>query len=513
MKSKVLVVAFLCVLFVGSFSIAKAEQFICQLGERVVARVIDYNIIDLSCEPVELPTPTPTATATSTNTSVPTTTDTPTLMPTATNTETPVPTPTATATLTPTATPVAFYATPFAAAPLCMTHDEKWFHTLWNTSGCHYDHIHGVNPDTMNTYVISGTNIVYGPWGALWNWDGNMGYPFGTEGEKQHHQHKHQGHFIETKIDDTKCEQQNWGYLVPKPNCIRSWRIQIHSDSAEREVASRFHSMYTEIEICTRDFSRCGLMRGGGAKNDTGERHMPYKDKCFNVPDSDVPLCPADPNTWENYVKHVPPYLAWVGSYQRAITLLNEGYFCFDNRAKCYESAGDKKNWENWSTNRPFGPRYIEANLMVGMNWRVYNERFALDTDTMTMKAICPLGNCNLTGDQKYIYEVTVLVPTSLDPDKNGIVDYYRGWTDEAGRIKTSGCSTAGPGCVPLELINVPVGKAASDTKSPFLPGARKYSDGVTIQEYQIRSFDITPPDYRCPGTNQRCTWIVNPPK
>ena len=37
---------------------------------------------------------------------------------------------------------------PYPAAPLCASHDNSDFHTLWNDTGCHYDHEHGVSPFT-----------------------------------------------------------------------------------------------------------------------------------------------------------------------------------------------------------------------------------------------------------------------------------------------------------------------------------------------------------------------------
>jgi hypothetical protein len=38
---------------------------------------------------------------------------------------------------------------PFPSAPLCESHDNFTFHTLWDTSrGCHYDHEHGQDPFT-----------------------------------------------------------------------------------------------------------------------------------------------------------------------------------------------------------------------------------------------------------------------------------------------------------------------------------------------------------------------------
>jgi hypothetical protein len=37
---------------------------------------------------------------------------------------------------------------PYPDAPLCDDHDNNTFHTLWNDTGCHYDHEHGSDPFT-----------------------------------------------------------------------------------------------------------------------------------------------------------------------------------------------------------------------------------------------------------------------------------------------------------------------------------------------------------------------------
>src|SRR3990167_3432255 len=88
-------------------------------------------------KPTSTPGPTRTPKMTATFTPVPTT---------------PVPTntlPAPTGTPLPTDTPAGETA-PYPTAPLCTTHDNSLFHTLWNSSGggCHYDHEHGASPFT-----------------------------------------------------------------------------------------------------------------------------------------------------------------------------------------------------------------------------------------------------------------------------------------------------------------------------------------------------------------------------
>lgn len=51
---------------------------------------------------------------------------------------------------------------------------------------------------------------------------------------------------------------------------------------------------------------------------------------------------------------------------------------------------------------------------------------------------------------------IQIWIPKSLDADQDGIVN-FKGYTDLNGKID-SNCSSVGPQCVPLEIIDMPVG-------------------------------------------------------
>ena len=477
-------------------------------------------------------TPTSTATLTPTNTPTNTSTNTATLTPTATatntlaNTATSTPQPTATTipTKLPTvAPPIATFAAPRANAPLCPVHDIHQWHALWDgwqavggVGGCHYDHVHGSNPYSMTTYVISGTTIMYGAPGSMWgNWA--VSYPFETF---QENEKKHPGYTYNTAIQ-MPCQQNNYAYLPnPKPGCIRSMRVELHDDDAQFEgmgasgTGGRVHSMYTEAELCTRDGSVCGLWQGGGALNDTGEAHVPYKEMCVNM--GNRPTCPdvttaAGLKLWNEQIKNLPPYWSFK-RYSDAMTAFNAGHFCFDRQDWCYNQPSPAQVWENGSSARvpKIGNRYGVANLIVGMNWRTHNAASAFDPISNTFKIICPLSDCNLTGDATVVYELVVEVPSSFPINAGGVITDYRFWTDPAGHIITnSSCTVASTFCVPGRAQNVKPGLYIFDMTESFLPGYRNWGDGVITSQYQIRYFDTTPSDVKCAhDPTKRCSWI-----
>ena len=456
--------------------------------------VLSYTVGALHCrdgQTVETPTPshTPTASATAISTPAPTDTRTPTGTPTPATGETPA----ATATITPaaTATPtVQSDIPPYAGAPKCADHDQSVWHSLWNKQlGCHYDHEHGVNPNAMASYVISGTNITYGNIEAYTGVQ--LGYVWQTTGENQM---KHTGYHVQSEVD-LPCEQQNYLYMQESQRkCIRSFRIIAHVDHAVREGLGRFHSFSAEVEGCSRDGSVCGIIRTGGL-NDTGDAHAPYKTTCVEPLGSNRPPCPSA-EVWD-YQKHSPPY--W------AFTLLSDaqhnlavGNLCRDE--SCRNLSSNQMVWENLSADRTpsIGNREGMANQLLHMNLRTYNAAAAYDPTDRTFKFVCPDGSCMATGDAVYVYAVAFEVP-EWAADANGIVNYV-GYTDRAGNIDRDGrCFQVDVECVPLIIQHLQPGLYVYDMEAPFIPGLRTWGDGVVTDG--VRYFDTTP-------SGESASWI-----
>lgn len=437
----------------------------------------------------DLPTFTPTLTPTviTPPTGLPVATPTLTSSPTSTSTPTKTVTPTATATLTATVTPTSTATTQasvvaYAGAPECTDHNPTIWHSLWNSQlGCHYNHQHGVNPNAMATYPISGTNIVYGNIEAYTGVQ--LGYLWQTTGENLT---KHTGYHYQAAVN-LPCEQQNYLYMpANQRKCIRSFRILAHVDHAVREGLGRFHSFSAEVEGCNRNYTICGIIRTGGI-NDTGDAHAPYKETCVEPLGSNRPPCPSL-DVWD-YQRHSPPYWAFT-MYDKADGLYRNGYLC--RNVACQNQSSNFMVWENLSADRTpsIGNREGSANLLLHMNLRTYNAAAAYDPVDRAFKFVCPSGNCNATGDAVYVYAVAFEVPTWA-ANAQGIVN-YNGYTDRAGRIDRAGrCTAAAVECVPLEIKNLQPGLYVYDMVAPFIPDQRLWGDGVLTDG--VRYFDTTP--------------------
>jgi len=330
----------------------------------------------------------------------------------------------------------------------------------------------------MAGYVISGTTMTYGSLAAFSGQQ--LGYVWQTTNENLY---KHSGYHINTAVN-LPCEQQNYLYLPTSARkCVRSFRIVAHVDHAVREGLGRFHSFSAEVEGCNRTYTRCGIIRTGGL-NDTGDAHAPYKETCVEPVGSNRPSCPTAA-VWD-YQRHNPPYWAFTVRTKAEANLAG-GYLC--RNVSCQNLSGDKMVWENLSADRTMslGNRLGVANRLLHMNLRTYNAASYYDPADKTFKFVCPLGNCNATGDAVYVYAVAFDVPASLAV--NGVVN-YQGFTDRAGRISTS-CTVAGVECVPLEIRNLEPGTYIYDMSPGFIPGVRNWGDGTISNG--ARYFDTTP--------------------
>ena len=457
----------------------------------------------------ETPTAVATATETATDTDMPTSTETATstatatATDTATATQTPSDTPTQTPTVMPTATSTpAPQLTPVASAPLCPTHDDRYWHGLWDAArGCHYDHVHGVDPNhaVISSYVITGVGVM----GDMRTLQGGVdfGYVWQTTLENYN---KHRGYVGQSAI--VPCEQQNYQYMaLGLRNCITAFDIVFHHDHGVREGVSRFHSASVHVAGCARDGSGCGDIFTGGL-SDTGDLHSPYKTTCRDALGSNRPLCPTDNAVWLNQLNN-PPYWAYV-TITDALKVLNNGDLARNDPSKL-NLPSNRLTWENYSSDRTLlsGNRLGQANRIFHINARDYNSSSYYDPVNRTFGYVCPDSSCLATSDAVYIYTVVVEVPSNL-PKVNGLV-WFTGYTDRAGRISTS-CTAPGVECVPLRIRNMKPGLYIYDMAAPFTPGTRTWGDGVVTTG--ARYFDVTPPNVPCDGNPAKsCSWIKLP--
>lgn len=160
------------------------------------------------------------------------------------------------------------------------------------------------------------------------------------------------------------------------------------------------------------------------------------------------------------------------------------------------------------NSDSPISNRLGDANLLVGMNWRTHAAAAAFSGSSQGFEHARPQSDCIAVGDGVFIYTVIINVPLSLDPDNNGIVDNYSGYTDPDGNISTQ--STAVPAraqpvchCACKMWLWAPI---STTWQQPY-PGICVLGDGVVT--HGVRRFDITPADYRCPSNpTKRCSWV-----
>lgn len=433
----------------------------------------------------------PTATATETFTPIPSDT------PTETNTPAPTDTPTAPSTPTPQLTPV-------ASAPLCPTHDDRFWHGLWDAArGCHYDHVHGVDPN-HEFWVgrpISGTKLTLDSMRVL---QGGVDFGYGWQTLSEN-ANKHRGYVGNSAVNLPR-EQQNYLYM-PEANrkFINDFNIIFHYDHPVREGTSRFHSMSVYAVGCERDNINCGDFFSGGI-SDTGDLHSPYKTDCENAVGSNRPTCPPL-NVWE-YQRHNPPYWAY-STKDEALRALNGGYLA-RNIPENLNLPSNRMVWDNYSSDRTrsVGNRLNSANLLVHINARNYTSSAYFDKATKRFEYVCPLSDCIAVNDAVYVYALIFEVPANLPKDAQGYVNYL-GWTDRAGRIVTN-CTEISVECVPLRIRHLKPGAYIYDMKQGFLPDVRTWGDGVVTTG--ARYFDVTPPNVPCDGNPAKsCSWIRLP--
>jgi hypothetical protein len=138
---------------------------------------------------------------------------------------------------------------PYASAPLCASHDNRAWHSLWNASeGCHYDHHHGDDPSLVND--LFGTSLFD-------RMGGSISHPWQTFSAAGYENDlKHAGYFwhVGRNIPATSGQVQ-W---------ITDYRLQVHQHPSGRDVPVRHHSFVMEARVINVMTGRVGFIRTGG---------------------------------------------------------------------------------------------------------------------------------------------------------------------------------------------------------------------------------------------------------
>jgi hypothetical protein len=353
-----------------------------------------------------------------------------------------------------------------SSMPACADHPTTSWHGLVdNARGCHYDHTHNWDPASVAD--------VLGAAGTIWGGQ-TVSYPWETNLENHH---KHTGYKYATN-KNLGCEQGGaWWY---GRNCVDAFRIEYHS-AGVLDIPVRMHSYYVEARVCTPDMQKCGIVRTGGWA-DFGIMKGPY-------PGSHIPV-PQDPPNLTDEQKKIEPY--------RAVNPLidDDG----TNNLNLFRSVAvgkvlsdpNKFNLVYWSTDLPPRNQY-GYNKRTSFKFWVYDDPAVIDRNNSTIPlVICPNYDCLYNNSQHVVYEVSVNVPESLDPDGDGRVT-YSGFTDRQGNIASS-CTAASLDCVPLRIEDAPTGTGVWGSNADGVNGS---GIGLDIKQPDgskgPKEFDVSP--------------------
>jgi hypothetical protein len=245
----------------------------------------------------------------------------------------------------------------------------------------------------------SAVNDIFGPVGALYGGQ-EISYPwqtFSTAGTENDLKHGGYGWLV---TRDMGCSS------AYSDGCLTDFRVQYHAIMSAHGAVTRFHSFWLEARGCREDNpDRCGIIRTGGWA-DYGE---------LRVDGQHIPL-PVDPT------ESVPG---------RRVHHYNKG----------------NKNFGTWYGNN----RMAVVALQTPRMWGLINP-----DNPFELHLFCPDLECKNNNSQMQAHIIGFRISSKLDTDGDGLVT-YQGYTDRYGNLIT-GCTSVGLDCVPLEIIDMPVG-------------------------------------------------------
>ena len=328
--------------------------------------------------------------------------------------------------------------------PLCpeSEHNPAQWHALINTAGtCHFDHEHKHNPNDVAD--------IFGPAGA-WFGGQSISYPWQTPDENLH---KHEAYSWIVRRDVPSLGRSMW---------IKAFRWQVHATTApftgmngelHGGYLTRFHSYSLEAQVCN-SAGNCGIVRTGGWI-DFGHLELQGLDACVNLP-------------------HDPSQQETCGSLaRRRIHIPGISPFFW------YGSLGLP------GTNSALDPAVLAVASADGSADVVPNDLYSLNF-------FCPAWDCFRNNSTISAHAVQFDIGKQYDPDKDGLAN-FTGYIDRYGSI-VAGCTTPGLDCIPLSIVNAPVGKV-------------QYRDDqdMGFNSAGEKDFDISPPGewwIKYPGTS-----------
>ena len=415
--------------------------------------------------------PTSTATDESTATVEPTSTPTPTLTETVVPTDTLEPTstlaPTVTSTLIPipSATPIGNIA-PYPNAPLCSSHSNNDFHTMWNSDlGCHYDHEHGVKPFTQEVSSVFGVDL-QALMGGVQIGHTNPSSP--AENTAKHGGFKWD---VALEIPCEIFESADW--------CVTDAAIQYHAfGNARIEMESRVHSVMALVKACNpNNPPDCGVLYVV-QHVDYGQRVSQYQGDVLPYTEAAGCLvtvgCQANPVP--GYASNFGPYNS-IDRYGDCVGCRPSLAYVRDRRLNSSSTWTSKSTGPNASD--PLGSELVAILFRVRDNYQLKDN--ADNTYPLTFGYVCSNDNgltynpagCRYTNTTSQIHEVAGVIPSSWDNLSGWDTDPRNGRISVDGYVDQNGnpaavCQAPGTTCFRIKMTNFFIGKYGG-----ALPGSK----------------------------------------
>lgn len=404
-------------------------------------------------------------------------------------------------------------------------HDRTKWHSLVNEEAkCHYDHIHGDDPN----YVTD----IFGEPGA---WFGKSGqsishpwqtFPLGStisdteallttsvpgkmENEVKHHSYnwivrRNQNcSNIRTAQIPSHRDTSEW--------CVRDFRVQFHGMSLYHEAATRWHSVAAEFRLCRGNpdanpnynyAANCGIVRKGGwadfgvlnsRKPENGFISC-NKDPILENPADQAraliyldneqqfdPIYPVGhPDRFRNYPPGIDSRFRCHGDMTSLVSSKPNGVSAFESGAE-------------WWMRDPFRFQIISYDPISSISEtssgsKLLAPHFNCEPETYTdsngkvkqraKNPACRYNQSVLSSRVEYVLGVSEAFSvngqfTPLDSDGNGFTDYSPKngrtyYTNRFGAPKTAAQCPNGPGldCIPEIWENVPLGSPGTKERS-----------------------------------------------
>lgn len=334
---------------------------------------------------------------------------------------------------------------PYSDAPACETHDPTAYHGLWDSElGCHYDHTHNVNPTAPEVAAIFGDYTDYTGQEVSYPWQTFAGAAPGLadppvdavwENDAKHPGMKFD--FYDFSAASYGCPKASAGIkAVPKV-----WLIERHSLGNKHDYMARVHSVWSMVKLCIPNTTEWAYLYVGGWQ-DFGQRTSPYKENIVPVTSNPDPPYASElaPYSSHNCIGHVDcrggdtiANLAWISTIQQNVV---EGHELFGFGIRSNDSQQKLDATNGFSQTDPSF---------------VYMCKDALGNYVA--------AGCKFNHSAGHTYQIAGEIDAALD-NLDGVVDgrvTFIGHTDRWGHI-VEGCEAIALDCVPLKMVNMPVG-------------------------------------------------------